>query len=306
LLAALTLALASSTPQFRTVQNLSNILHQSTINTLLAAGVTLTILTGGIDLSVGSLLALTGVGLGLALHAGVPVPLALVIGAALGASLGLISGLVIARGGVPPFIATLGMMLAASGLALWITGSRNVSLFPLSFQAIGAPLRVGELSIPVSFGVALLAVLLGTVFLLKTTAGRYLYAVGGNRAAARLSGIPVARTLALAYALSGASAGLAGAVTAAKLNSASPIAGAGAELDAIAAAVLGGASLAGGRGSLVGALGGALALVVLRNGCNLIGIDPNQQRVLIGALLVAAVLIDMWRRRRDDSAAPED
>ncbi|GMU51931.1 MAG: transporter [Candidatus Xenobia bacterium] len=279
--------LSLMTPAFLTPDNLTNVLLQSAINAVLAAGMTFVILTGGIDLSVGSMLALSGMLLGRLLKSGVPWPSAVLVGILAGALLGLINGLLITRGKLPPFIATLGMMSAARGLALVFSGGRPESGFEPGFLALGE-------------GAALLAVmavvyLLAWITLQRTVFGRSVYAVGGNEQAAWLSGINTGAVKTLVYVLSGLLAGLAAAMLTARLNSAQPIAGVMYELDAIAAVVIGGTSLAGGQGSVLGTLLGALIMSVLRNGLNLLEVSADMQQVVIGVVIILAVLFDRAR-----------
>ncbi len=279
--------LSLMTSAFLTPDNLANVLLQSAINAVLAAGMTFVILTGGIDLSVGSVLALSGMVLGRLLQSGVPWPAAVLLGLLVGALLGLVNGLLITRGKLPPFIATLGMMSAARGLALVFSGGRPESGFEPGFLALGE-------------GPALLA-LMGVVYALawltlqRTVFGRSVYAVGGNEQAAWLSGIDTAAVKSLVYVLSGLLAGLAAAMLTARLNSAQPIAGVMYELDAIAAVVIGGTSLAGGQGSVLGTLLGALIMSVLRNGLNLLEVSADMQQVVIGVVIILAVLLDRSR-----------
>ncbi len=286
-LIALCAWLSLMTPTFLTGDNLTNVLLQSAINAVLAAGMTFVILTGGIDLSVGSSLALAGMLLGRLLHQGYPWPVAVLGCLALGGLLGLINGLLITRGKLPPFIATLGMMSAAHGLALVFNGGRPESGFAPSFLQLGQ-------------GPSLLTIM-GTVYLLswvtlqRTVFGRSLYAVGGNEQAAWLSGIPTDAVKTAVYVLAGVLNGVAATMLTARLDSAQPTAGTGYELDAIAAVVIGGTSLAGGQGSVIGTLLGALIMGVLRNGLNLLRVDSNMQLVVIGVVIVLAVLLDRAR-----------
>lgn len=296
------LLLTLLTPSFLTPENIANVLLQSAINAVLAAGMTFVILTGGIDLSVGSMLALAGMVLGKLLKLGVPWPGALAACLAIGALLGLVNGLLITRGKLPPFIATLGMMSSARGLALVYSGGRPESGFPPQFLdlAQGAMLLV----------IMALVYLAAGIILDRTVFGRSVYALGGNEQAAWLSGIPTDRVKTLVYVLSGTLSGLAAVMLTARLNSAQPIAGVMYELDAIAAVVIGGTSLSGGQGSVVGTLLGALIMSVLRNGLNLLEVSADMQQVVIGFVIVLAVLVDRsrdtlgaWLKRRPRLAA---
>ena len=294
-LAALSTALAVASPHFLTVDNLLNVLRQSAINAILALGQLVVIVTAGIDLSIGSILGVTNVTLALLLTGGWPPALACAAVLALGAAIGLANGVLLTKLRLPhPFISTLGTMNVARGAALLLAGGVPISGLPAGFREAFA----GEaLGIPMPVVVAAMAYLLGHVFLTRTVYGRDLYAIGGNREAARLSGIPIDRRLNLAYALSGASAALATIVLAARMNSGFPLAGAGAELDAIAAVIIGGASFFGGVGTVGGTLIGALIIGFLRNGLNLLDVSAYWQMVVIGAVIVAAVWIDGLRQR---------
>jgi ribose transport system permease protein len=283
------------TPHFMTVSNLLNVAEQAAIIAIVAVGMTFVIITGGIDLSVGSVLAFAGVVMASALHAGAPVPLALAVALGTGLFCGLVNGALITLGRLPPFIATLGMMSVARGTALMFTEGRPVSGFSGSFRS----LATGEvLGVPVSVVVMVGVYFVAHFVLTRTKLGRYTYAIGGNEEAALLSGVNVRFYKAAVYGISGMLSGLAAAILTARLNSAQPIAGMMYELDAIAATVIGGTSLLGGEGTVVGTLIGALIMAVLRNGLNLLGVSSFIQQVVIGSVIIAAVLIDMWLKRR--------
>jgi ribose/xylose/arabinose/galactoside ABC-type transport system permease subunit len=276
-------------PFFWTVSNLLNVMEQTAINAVVAVGMTFVILSGGIDLSVGSLVALAGVVMASRLMAGWPLALAILAGLITGALAGLSSGLLITRGKLPPFIATLGMMSVARGAALLFTEGRPISGFSESLRSLSTG-RVLGVPVPVLLTVLLYA--LAVVALNRTRFGRYVYAIGGNEEATRLSGVAVGFHKTLVYVLSGATAGLASVLLTARLNSAQPIAGMMYELDAIAAVVIGGTSLTGGSGTLGGTLIGALTMGVLRNGLNLLGISSFLQQIVIGMVIIIAVLVD--------------
>jgi ribose/xylose/arabinose/galactoside ABC-type transport system permease subunit len=293
---ALGLLLTALTPHFLTVSNLINVMEQTSINALIAVGMTFVILSGGIDLSVGSLVALSGVLMGSALQAGVPPLLAVTAGVLAGAAGGLVNGLLVTLARLPPFIATLGMMSVARGLALMYTDGRPVSGFGAGFRQ----LATGRLAhVPVPVLVTLAVYLLAWLLLTRTRFGRYVYAIGGNEEAARLSGVPVRFHKTMVYVLSGVMSGLGAAVLTARLNSAQPIAGMMYELDAIAATVIGGTSLLGGSGSIGGTLIGALIMGVLRNGLNLLGISSFLQQVVIGLVIIGAVSLDSMLKTPD-------
>jgi ribose/xylose/arabinose/galactoside ABC-type transport system permease subunit len=294
-LIALCLLLWVLTPYFFTVSNLLNVLEQTSINAVIAVGMTFVIISGGIDLSVGSLVALAGVVLASALRAGLPLPVALLVGMAVGTGCGLLNGALITLGRLPPFIATLGMMSIARGAALVYTEGRPISGFNASFRALatGRPLMA-----PAPVLVAGAVYLVSHFVLARTKFGRYVYAIGGNEEATRLSGVPVRFHKAMVYGLSGLMSALAAVVLTARLNSAQPIAGMMYELDAIAATVIGGTSLMGGSGTLPGTLVGALIMGVLRNGLNLLGVSSFLQQIVIGFVIIVAVLVDSVLKQR--------
>ncbi len=290
--------LALLTPRFLTSENLINVVRQSSLNAIVAAGMTLVILTGGIDLSVGSLLAVTSVFSAGALAGGSGPLAAIGIGILIGLVFGVINGVVITVGDVAPFIVTLGTLTIARGVALVYTNGAPILAMDPDFRFIGRG-DIGPLPTPI---VILIIVYLIVYFLLnRTTFGGYIYAIGGNAEAARLSGVRVRLVKAATYAISGLLAGLTGVILTGRLGSAQPNLGAGDELDAIAAVVLGGTSLAGGRGGIIGTLVGALIIGVLSNGLNLLNVNPYYQPVAKGMVILIAILVD--RRVRASSAA---
>ena len=287
------LAMFIATPDFLTTANLLNVGVQAAVVAILAFGLTYVIVAAGIDLSVGSVAALSAVGAGWIVASGMPGVLGLVAGPLVGLLAGLVSGLAVAYGKLPSFIATLAMLSVARGLTLVVSGGRPISM-PEQINWLGG--RVGPVPTPVVVMLVMFAV---TAFVLnRTVFGRSLYAIGGNGEAARLSGLPVKRLTAAVFALSGLYAGVAGLVLAGRLGSAQPQAAAGYELDAIAAVVIGGASLAGGQGKATGTLIGALVLAVIRNGLNLLNVSSFWQQVVIGVVIALAVLSDTLRKRR--------
>ncbi|MDQ3174426.1 MAG: ribose ABC transporter permease [Acidobacteriota bacterium] len=294
-LLGLVVALWALSPHFLTVSNLLNIAEQATIIAIIAVGMTFVIITAGIDLSVGSVLAFSGVVMASALHQGVPLPVALLVGLGIGLLCGLVNGLLITIGRLPPFIATLGMMSVARGTALMFTQGRPVSGFSEGFRS----LATGEvLHIPTPVIIMVVVYVTAYYILGRTKLGRYTYAIGGNEEAALLSGVNVKLYKTLVYGLAGMLSGLAAILLTARLNSAQPIAGMNYELDAIAATVIGGTSLLGGEGTVVGTLIGALIMAVLRNGLNLLGVSSFIQQIVIGTVIIVAVLIDMALKRR--------
>jgi ribose/xylose/arabinose/galactoside ABC-type transport system permease subunit len=283
------------TPHFLTVSNLLNIAQQTSINAIIAAGMTFVIISAGIDLSVGSLVAVAGVVLGSMLASTHSVALSIAAGLGVGILCGAVNGVLIAFGRLPPFIATLGMMSVARGLALLYTQGRPISGFSDNFRLI-ANGQIGHIPMPV---IIMAAVYAAAHFLLsRTKLGRYTYAIGGNEQAARLSGVNVPLYKTLVYALSGLLSGLAAVLLTARLNSAQPIAGMMYELDAIAATVIGGTSLMGGEGKIAGTLVGALIMGVLRNGLNLLDVSSYIQQTVIGSVIILAVFLDMLLKRR--------
>lgn len=278
-------------PSFLSMSNILNVLRQVSINALIAFGMTFVILTGGIDLSVGSILALTGAVTAGMMASGIDPILAMLLGLFLGAVLGAINGVIIAKGKVAPFIATLATMTIYRGLTLVYTEGRPISGLgdSMSFQMLGKGYFLG---IPVPVVTMLVSFGILYFILKKTTFGRRVYAVGGNEEASVLSGINADRIKIYVYSLVGALAALASLILTSRLNSAQPTAGQMFELDAIAAVVLGGTSLTGGRGWIVGTLIGALIIGVLNNGLNLIGVSSFFQQVVKGAVILLAVLLD--------------
>jgi ribose transport system permease protein len=277
------------TPFFLTPSNLLNVMEQTTINAVIAVGMTFVILSAGIDLSVGSIVAISGVVLANRLQAGAPLPVAILCGLGVGALCGLVSGILITKGKLPPFISTLGMMSVARGAALVFTDGRPISGFDESLRWLSTGRILG---IPVPVILTVLLYVTASVLLNRTRFGRYVYAIGGNEEATRLSGVDTAFHKTVVYVLSGITAGFAAVLLTARLNSAQPIAGAMYELDAIAAVVIGGTSLTGGLGTLSGTLIGALTMGVLRNGLNLLGISSFLQQIVIGFVIIVAVLTD--------------
>lgn len=278
-------------PSFMTTDNILNIFRQVSISALIAFGMTFVILTGGIDLSVGSTLALTGAVSATMLASGTDPILAILAALTLGAILGAVNGVIIAKGKVAPFIATLATMTIYRGLTLVYTDGRPVSNLgdEITFQMLGKGYFFG---IPVPVCIMIISFVVLYIIIHKTTFGRRVYAVGGNEGAAKLSGINVDRVKIAVYSITGMLAALSALILTSRLNSAQPTAGTSYELDAIAAVVLGGTSLTGGRGWIFGTLVGALIIGVLNNGLNLIGVSSFFQQVVKGVVILIAVLID--------------
>jgi len=286
LLLALVLSLLSD--RFLRVSNLVNILRQASINGIVSVGMTLVILSGGIDLSVGSVLALSSVIGASLMKQGTPVGLA--VGAALlmGVFLGTVNGLIITRGRIPPFIATLGMLTVARGLTLMYTQGQPVTNLPAEFRIIGAG-AVGPVPMPIV--VAALTFLAAYVVLTRTRYGEYLYLVGDNLKAAYLAGVPTGLVTVSVYSISGFCAALAGLVLIARLNSAQPVIGIGYEFNAIAAVVVGGTSFSGGEGTLTGTLLGVLLIETLNNGLNLLNVSGLWEQVVKGVVIALALIL---------------
>ena len=292
----LCVVLTFANPFFLTEQNISNVLRQTSINGILAIGMTYVILTGGIDLSVGSVLAFSSMVAASLVSGERPqgIFVAVMAGLGTGAALGMVNGLLVSRFGVPPFVATLGMLSVARGLTFIYTDGTPIPNLSPAFRTIGQGF-VGPIPVPVFIfaGVALLF-----WWVLKyTTFGRYIYAVGGNERSARTSGVNTRGVLFGAYIIAGSLAGLAGLILTARTTSALPQAGVSYELDAIAAVVIGGTSLSGGTGSVLGTVIGALIIGVINNGLDLLGVSSYYQQVIKG-VIITAVLLDVSRRRR--------
>jgi ribose transport system permease protein len=282
-------------PYFLTISNLLNIAQQTSINAIIAVGMTFVIISAGIDLSVGSIVAFSGVVLAGTLQTGIPEPVAILFGLFVGLICGLSNGLLISYGKLPPFIATLGMMSVARGTALLYTEGKPISGFSASFRF----LATGEiLYIPATVFIMILLYMAAHFILCRTKLGRYTYAIGGNEEAANLSGINTKLIKTVIYGISGLLSGFAAVVLTARLNSAQPIAGIMYELDAIAAVVIGGTSLVGGEGKILGTFIGAFIMGILRNGLNLMGVSSFVQQIIIGLVIIFAVLVDMSLKKR--------
>ncbi|MEH7098437.1 ABC transporter permease [Neobacillus vireti] len=294
ILALLIIVMTIVAPNFTDSSNILNVLKQSSITAILAAGMTVVILTGGIDLSVGSTLALSSVISVLLSNAGTPPVIAMLVGVAVGYVAGAINGFLTAVPKLPAFIVTLGSMTYLRGLAYVITGGYPVVLASKQFKFIGA----GEiLGIPTPIYVMAIVYIIMIIVLKYTMFGRHVYAIGGNEEAAHLTGIKVTRTLINVYSISGLLAGVSGVVMAGRLFSGQPMVGIGFELDAIAAVVLGGTSFVGGRGRIQGTIIGVLIVAVLTNGMTLLNVDFYWQQVVKGIVIVIAVLLDRLRSR---------
>ncbi|MES2743398.1 MAG: ribose ABC transporter permease [Pseudomonadota bacterium] len=276
------------TDQFLSVSNLVNIARQVSINAIIAVGMTCVILSGGIDLSVGSVMALSGTLTAGLMVAGMPVPLAIMLGLLVGIAFGVGNGFFIAYAKMPPIIVTLATMGIARGMALLYTGGYPINDLPEWFEFFGRGNVLG-VQTPIVLMLAVFAI--AYVLLEHTPLGRYIYALGGNEEATRLSGVRVNRYKLLVYGISGLTSAIAGLVLTSRLMSGQPNAGIGFELDAIAAVVMGGTAITGGRGAILGTLIGAILLGVLNNGLNIMGISPYLQNIIKGVIILFAIYI---------------
>ncbi|WP_137129979.1 ABC transporter permease [Rhizobium sp. FY34] len=288
--------LSFATDKFMSARNLLNILDQITVLGIMAVGMTLVILIGGIDLAVGSVMALTMMVMGyLSSQIGLPLGAGILLALAVAAVTGAISGVLITALGVPAFIATLAMMSVARGLANMITDGQQIVGFPSWFSLLAYTRFGGFLTLTVA--IMLVVFVLGWLYLRYTPGGRSLYAIGGNQEVARLAGINVSFYTIGVYVVSGLLAGLAGVVLAMRLDSVQPTAGVSYELDTIAAVVIGGTSLSGGKGGIIGTIIGVLIIGVLRNGLNLLGVSPFLQAVVIGVVIALAVAAEAVKQK---------
>lgn len=286
LMIAIILSLAS--PHFLTASNLFNLMDQSVVIGIVAIGMTFVILTGGIDLSVGSVAGVTGIILGLALKE-YPIPIAITIAISAGAFMGAISGVLIAVFGLAAFVVTLGMMAIGRSLAYVLSGQRTISGLP---DALGNLVYFDIGGLQMNVIILIVLYVCAWVYLTRARGGRTIYAVGSNKEAARISGLNVKFYTILPYVVSGALSAVAVTLIAAQIGSIDPLAGNLMELDAIAAVVIGGASLFGGRGSIIGTLFGVIIMVMIRNGMNLLGVSPFWQGTAIGSIIITAVLAE--------------
>ncbi|MEG2291599.1 MAG: ribose ABC transporter permease [Clostridium sp.] len=282
-------------PTFLTLSNITNVFTQVSVNAIIAVGMTFVILTGGIDLSVGSTLAISGALAASIIKSTGNIYLALIASSVVGIGIGLINGLLISKGKIQAFIATLATMTIFRGVTLVYTNGTPISKLPDSFVMLGNA-KVGFLPVPVIITIIVAAIAI--YVLSQTKLGRYIYALGGNEDSARLSGINTTKIKTLVYVVSGFASSVAGVIIASRIGSASPNAGIGFELDAIAAVVIGGTSLAGGEGRISGTLIGALIIGVLNNGLNLMNVSPFYQSIVKGLVILVAVLLDKKSRKK--------
>ncbi len=292
-LLAVSIIMVFASDSFLSVANITNIMRQVSIIAIIAAGMTFVILTGGIDLSVGAVMALAGTIAAGLMVAGLNASLALLAGIGVGIGIGVFNGGLVAFAGMPSIIVTLATMGIARGFGLMYSGGYPISGLPSWIKFFGGGTVLG-VQMPIL--IMLVVYVLAWVLLERTPFGRHVYAIGGNETATRLSGVRVSRTKLFVYVLSGFTASIAAIVLTSRLMSGQPNAGTGFELDAIAAVVLGGTSIAGGRGSVIGTLIGALLLGVLNNGLNMMGVDPYVQNVIKGGIILLAIYIGRERR----------
>ena len=281
---------------FLSINNVLNIIVQSSIIAIIAVGQTMVILTSGIDLSVGSIVGASGIGIGLLMVAGVSIPVAVAVGVVMGAIFGLINGVIISYGRVPAFITTLGMMGIARGIGLAMNEGKPVAGLPMGFENIASASLGG---IPSFVFYTLIIYFIMFFVLERTKFGRHIYAIGGNRDAARLSGVKVRVVEMIVYLFSGLFAGMGSVLLTARLNYATPVAGTGYELDTIAAVVIGGTALSGGQGRIIGTLVGALMLGILRNGLTIVNVSSFFQQIIIGSVIIVAVFADKLNEKKN-------
>jgi ribose transport system permease protein len=291
-------ALSVTTESFLTVTYILNVLRQASLTFLIASGLTLTVLTAGLDLSVGANVGLSACLAGTVMQSTGSVALGAATGLVFGAGIGILNGLMVTVLRLPPFIATYGMLWTLNGVTYWFMGGDTIHGFPPGFRALGSGYWLG---VPVPIYLMAAFLFAGAVFTGYTTHGHEVFAIGANREAARLSGVPIRARLNLVYALSGAMAGLAAVVYLARLNSAEADIGEPLTLPAIAAVLIGGTSLFGGVGSLLGTLIGALTLTLVVNGMNLLAIDASWQPLVTGVIVILAVWIDVLTRQRAEA-----
>jgi ribose transport system permease protein len=287
--------LAVASPNFLTVTNLSSVVRQTAVINIMSLGMTMIIISGGIDLSVGAILAMGGLLGTMAMEKGMPIPAGILIGVLTGLFWGTVNGALITRLRVAPFIVTLGTLGIVRGLTLIISNGLPVHRIPPAFSFLGEGTVLG---VPFVLWLLLGCAALTHVILERTRLGRYTFAIGSNEEAAVYTGVPVKFDLTAVYAIAGMLTGLAGMIEASRLMTGQPTAGNGYELQAIAAVVIGGGSLHGGEGSVIGTLIGAFIMGLLSNGSDLLGVSPYLQQAIIGAVIILAVAVDEVRKRR--------
>jgi ribose transport system permease protein len=283
------------TKNFMTMSNISNLFRQTSINGVIALGMTFVIITAGIDLSVGAVVGIASVTLAQLLVSGTPLFFAIILTILIGTLVGVINGLIIEKGKVPPFIATLGMMQAARGLVMLMSSARMISGLPKAFTKFS---RASIIGLPSLFIIWVVLVLITYFISAKTVFGRNIFAYGSNIEAARLSGVNTAKVTIYVYAISGLLSAIAGIMLTSRLGNGIPTAGVGYEMDAIAAAVVGGASLMGGSGTILGTVLGAFLISLIQNGGNLLGVNSFILQIIVGAIIVASVWVDQIQKSK--------
>ncbi len=282
-------------PQFLSASNISNILRQVSVYAVMAVGMTFVIITGGIDLSQGSLLPIVCIAVSVVLKNGEgSMILAILAGLLAGALSGFVNGVMIAYISIPPFIMTLGMMNALRGAALLITDAASVETKYAPFRFIGTG---SFLSIPLSVYIFVIVAIIGYIILSRTAMGRYIYAIGSNKEAARLSGVNTKRTLIFVYMVSGICVAIGAILYIARLGAAQPIAGQSYEMESVAATIIGGTSIMGGEGGVIGSILGAIVMSVIKNGMVLLGVSTYWQQIVLGIIIVIAVVMDLMRKK---------
>ncbi len=294
-LALLTVVMAAASPYFFSWKNCRNILNQSAIYLVLSIGMTLVICAGQIDLSVGAVIGFSGMSMGMLLKAGIPAQAAVILGLLIAALAGLLNGWIVAYGRINSFIVTLSTMTILRGIILVLTNAKSVFGFGPVFGFIGSG-RVGPVNIPITISIIMAGI--GSVLLHKTKFGNYCLFTGSNEVALNRSGVNVKKYKVLVFAFCGLCAGIAGMIVTARLNSAEPLAGQGYEMDAIAATILGGTRMQGGKGSIIGTVVACFILNVMKNGLTLLSISTHYQEILTGLILLISVLISESNQRR--------
>lgn len=293
ILIVLSLVLTIATDKFLTQSNLFSVMRAFSYIAIIAIGEAMIIISGGVDLSVGSIYGFSGLIGAMAMSTwGLPIPVAIIVGLAIGALIGLVNAMLITKVGMPPFIVTLGMLSVVRGLSYAVTSGYPVRTLP-AFNALGQG-YIGPIPLPVVYLAILVAVF--SFFLKKSVLGRRIYAIGGNEQASQISGIRVNRVKTIVYVLAGALAAFAGLTATARLGVAQSTAGMGYELDVVAAVIIGGASLSGGSGTIIGAILGAAIMGVLRNGLVLLNVSAYWQQTVIGIVIITAIAADQWRQ----------
>lgn len=295
IVAALFLFMTFASPYFFTMPNLLAVLLGLSLEAIIAVAMAHLMVSGGFDMSVGSVVAFTGACTAMMLRAGMPVPLGVLLGMCIGGAIGLFNGFVVSKVGINPFVTTLSSLSLFRGLTLIVTRGQNITGLPKAFKLIG---QAKFLGIQTPIYIAVILLILGDIMLRRSRFFRQSYYIGGNEQAARLSGIPVDRMKILAYMLTGLFAGISGIVMTARLGAASVTAGSGMELRVITAVIIGGASLDGGEGSILGAFLGCLLMAIITNALTLLGVDVYWQTFVIGATLLLAVLIDTLTKKK--------